>query len=149
AITPDAGKTSGSRQTYISGKAAEMSGRALRETILRFANVSGDAEIMLEDGALLIREGAASRSIDLSELPADADGFVFRADESYDPPTVPRDENGQGKPYAVYGWGAQIVELAVDTRLGTVELVKITAAHDVGRAVNPALAQGQVEGGIA
>ena len=149
AITPDAGKTSGSRQTYISGKAAEMSGRALRETILRFANVSGDAEIMLEDGALLIREGAASRSIDLSELPADADGFVFRADESYDPPTVPLDENGQGKPYAVYGWGAQIVELAVDTRLGTVELVKITAAHDVGRAVNPALAQGQVEGGIA
>jgi CO/xanthine dehydrogenase Mo-binding subunit/aerobic-type carbon monoxide dehydrogenase small subunit (CoxS/CutS family) len=149
AVTPDAGKTSGSRQTYISGKAAEKSGRALRETILRFANVSGEAEIALEDGHLHIRQGAASRTIDLSELPADADGFVFRADESYDPPTVPLDENGQGKPYAVYGWGAQIVELAVDTRLGTVELTKITAAHDVGRAINPALAEGQVEGGIA
>lgn len=148
-ITPDAGKTSGSRQTYISGKAAELSGRALRATILRYANVSDDAEIALEDGGLVIREGAASRTIDLSELPADADGFVFRADESYDPPTQPLDENGQGKPYAVYGWGAQIVELAVDVRLGTVELVKITAAHDVGRAINPALAEGQVEGGIA
>ena len=149
AVTPDAGKTSGSRQTYISGKAAQMSGRVLRETILRFANVSGDAEIALEGGALVIRDGAASRTIDLGSLPADADGFVFRADESYDPPTVPLDENGQGKPYAVYGWGAQIVELAVDTRLGTVELLKITAAHDVGRAINPSLAIGQVEGGIA
>ena len=149
AVTPDAGKTSGSRQTYISGKAAEKSGRALRETILRFANVSGKAAIALQDGKLLIREGAASRSIDLNVLPADADGFVFRADESYDPPTVPLDENGQGKPYAVYGWGAQLVELAVDTKLGTVEMLKITAAHDVGRAINPLLAEGQVEGGIA
>lgn len=149
AITPDAGKTSGSRQTYISGKAAEKSGRALRETILRYANVSDDAEIALENGALIIREGAASRTIDLSGLPADTDGFVFRADETYDPPTVPLDENGQGKPYAVYGWGAQIVEIAVDTKLGTVELIKITAAHDVGRAINPLLAEGQVEGGIA
>jgi CO/xanthine dehydrogenase Mo-binding subunit/aerobic-type carbon monoxide dehydrogenase small subunit (CoxS/CutS family) len=148
-VTPDAGKTSGSRQTYISGKAAEKSGRALRETILRYANVSDDAEIALEKGMLVIREGAASRTIDLSGLPADADGFVFRADETYDPPTVPLDENGQGKPYAVYGWGAQIVELAVDTRLGTVELLKITAAHDVGKAINPLLAEGQVEGGIA
>ncbi|MBO6719969.1 MAG: molybdopterin-dependent oxidoreductase [Rhizobiaceae bacterium] len=149
AVTPDAGKTSGSRQTYISGKAAEKSGRALRETILRYANVSSDAEIGLDGGKLLIREGAASRTIDLTGLPADADGFVFRADETYDPPTVPLNENGQGKPYAVYGWGAQIVELAVDTKLGTVELIKITAAHDVGRAINPLLAEGQVEGGIA
>ncbi|MBO6900848.1 MAG: molybdopterin-dependent oxidoreductase [Rhizobiaceae bacterium] len=149
AITPDAGKTSGSRQTYISGKAAEKSGRALRETILRFANVSSDAEIGLEGRELVVRDGAASRTIDLGSLPADGDGLVFRADESYDPPTVPLDENGQGKPYAVYGWGAQIVELAVDTKLGTVDLIKITAAHDVGRAINPALAIGQVEGGIA
>ncbi len=34
-------------------------------------------------------------------------------------------------------------------RLGTVELLKITAAHDVGKAINPLLAEGQVEGGIA
>lgn len=149
ALTPDAGKTSGSRQTYISGKAAEMSGRALRKAILRFANVSGDAELGLEGGAITVREGEAVRRINCAELPADSDGFVFRAEESYDPPTVPLDENGQGKPYAVYGYGAQIVELDVDLSLGTVRLIKITAAHDVGRAINPLLAQGQVEGGIA
>ncbi|HEX9859174.1 MAG TPA: molybdopterin cofactor-binding domain-containing protein, partial [Paracoccaceae bacterium] len=59
------------------------------------------------------------------------------------------DADGQGTPYAVYGYGAQMVELEVDMALGTVRLLKITAAHDLGRAINPQLAQGQIEGGIA
>ena len=42
-----------------------------------------------------------------------------------------------------------MVELAVDARLGTVKLLKITAAHDLGRVINPQLAEGQIEGGIA
>jgi aldehyde oxidoreductase len=41
------------------------------------------------------------------------------------------------------------VELAVDTALGTVRLIRITAAHDLGHAINPQLAEGQIEGGIA
>ena len=148
-MTPDAGKTSGSRQTYISGKAAERSGRSLREKILRFANVSGEARLALEDGELVIIEGPAAAASGSAELPVDAGGFVFRAEETYDPPTKPLDADGQGRPYAVYGWGAQIAELDVDMRLGTVKLVKITAAHDVGRAINPLLVEGQIEGGIA
>ncbi|TKT80260.1 molybdopterin-dependent oxidoreductase [Aquamicrobium sp. LC103] len=149
AATPDAGKTSGSRQTYISGKAAEKSARALREKILRFANVSENARLGLDGAAIRVSEGDASRTIELGGLPPDENGFVFSAVESYDPPTVALDAKGQGKPYAVYGYGAQIAELEVDMRLGTVRLVKITAAHDVGRAINPLLAEGQVEGGIA
>ncbi len=149
AITPDAGKTSASRQTFVTGKAAQKAGRALREAILRFANVSDAATLEFGPGVLVIREGEALRRIDLASLAADADGFVFRAQESYDPPTAPLDEKGQGRPYAVYGYGAQIAELEVDMKLGTVRLVKITAAHDVGKAINPLLAEGQIEGGIA
>jgi CO/xanthine dehydrogenase Mo-binding subunit len=52
-------------------------------------------------------------------------------------------------PYAVYGFGAHIAEIFVDTELGTVRVVKITAAHDVGRAINPTLVEGQIEGGAA
>jgi CO/xanthine dehydrogenase Mo-binding subunit len=148
-LTPDAGKTSGSRQTYISGKAAEKAGRALRETLLRFANVTADARIKFDGSEIVIHDGAASRRIGLESLPVGTDGYVFRAEESYDPPTRPLDADGQGKPYGVYGYGAQVVELEVDTRLGTVRLIRITAAHDVGRAINPLLAIGQVEGGIA
>ncbi|MGD9915990.1 MAG: molybdopterin-dependent oxidoreductase [Rhizobiaceae bacterium] len=149
AITPDAGKTSASRQTFVTGRAAEKSAKALREQILRAGNVSGEAELALDGACLVIREGDATRRIDLSALPRDADGYVFHAEETYDPPTLPLDAKGQGKPYAVYGWGAQVVELDIDMKLGTVKLVKITAAHDVGKAINPLLVEGQVEGGIA
>ncbi|TIS46630.1 molybdopterin-dependent oxidoreductase [Mesorhizobium sp.] len=149
AITPDAGKTSASRQTFVTGKAAEKAGRALREKILRFANVSGQATIALDGANVSIREGEATRRIDLATLKADADGLVFVAEETYDPPTLPLDAKGQGKPYAVYGYGAQIAELEVDLKLGTVKLIKITAAHDVGKAINPLLVEGQIEGGIA
>ncbi len=148
-VTPDAGKTSASRQTYVSGKAAEKAGRALHEKILRFANVSDGAKIALEDGALVISEGMERRRVALSDIEADAHGYVFSAEETYDPPTTALDEKGQGVPYAVYGYGAQLVELEVDTMLGTVRLLKITAAHDVGRAINPLLVEGQIEGGIA
>lgn len=149
AITPDAGKTSASRQTFVTGKAAEKAGRALREHILRYANVSNSATLSFDHGLLLIREGDATRRVELTTLTADDDGFVFRAEETYDPPTSPLDAKGQGKPYAVYGYGAQLAELEVDMRLGTVRLIKITAAHDVGKAINPVLAEGQIEGGIA
>ncbi|MER8375178.1 molybdopterin-dependent oxidoreductase [Mesorhizobium sp. M1406] len=149
AISPDAGKTSASRQTFVTGKAAEKAGRALREKILRFANVSEKASLQLDGPAIAIREGEATRRIDLASLDVDAEGFVFRAEETYDPPTLPLDAKGQGKPYAVYGYGAQIAELEVDLKLGTVKLIKITAAHDVGRAINPLLVEGQIEGGIA
>jgi aldehyde oxidoreductase len=148
-ITPDAGKTSASRQTFVSGRAAEKAARALRDTVLRFANVPAAAALRLDGSSLHIGAGGAARRIDLSTLPADADGLVFSAEETYDPPTTPLDEKGQGTPYAVYGYGAQMAELEVDPALGTVRLLKITAAHDVGRAVNPLLAEGQVEGGIA
>ncbi len=147
--TPDAGKTSGSRQTVISGNAARLSGLALREKILRHANVSENAEIHLRDGALLIRDGDNSHQVELGTLDPDSSGYVFSAEETYDPPITPLDEKGQGSPYAVFGYGAQLMELTVDIALGTVKLDKLTAAHDVGKAINPKLIEGQIEGGSA
>ena len=149
ALTPDCGKTSASRQTFITGKAAELSGRRLRADILRLSNMSEEASIRLEGAAIIISDGAATSRIALAELPADEFGYVLRAEESFDPPTVPLDENGQGTPYAVYGYGAQVAEVEVDLQLGTVKVIRITAAHDLGRVINPLLATGQIEGGIA
>jgi aldehyde oxidoreductase len=148
-ITPDAGKTSASRQTFVSGNATRLAGEALREQLLRHANVAADAGITLAPGALLLADGKGERRIDLSGLAPDAEGYVFTSVETYDPPTSPLDENGQGAPYAVFGYGAHLMELTVDTRLGTVKLDRLTAAHDVGRAINPLLVEGQIEGGAA
>ena len=149
ALTPDCGKTSASRQTFITGKAAELSGRRLRADILRLSNMSEEATIRLDGAAIVISDGSATRRIELAEMPADEFGYVLRAEESFDPPTVPLDENGQGTPYAVYGYGAQVAEIEVDLQLGTVKVIRITAAHDLGRVINPLLAAGQIEGGIA
>ncbi len=71
------------------------------------------------------------------------------AEETFDPPTTPLDANGQGEPYAVYGFGAHLAEVEVDCDLGTTQVLKIVAAHDVGRAINPTLVEGQIEGGVA
>ncbi|MEL7150574.1 MAG: molybdopterin cofactor-binding domain-containing protein [Pseudomonadota bacterium] len=146
-ITPDCGKTSASRQTFITGRAAEAAGRALRAEILRRTNLSDAAVLSLENGELSARENGRSQSIDLGD--ANAHGYALVAEKTYDPPTTVLDKDGQGTPYAVYGFGAQIAEVEVDLALGTTRVLKMTAAHDVGRAINPLLAEGQIEGGIA
>ena len=150
-LTPDCGKTSASRQTFVSGKAALLSGKALREMILRFANIGSDAAFTIDGDMLFIsdRAGAIAGEIRLNDLPVNDHGYVFMAEETYDPPTSPLDEKGQGIPYAVFGYGAQIVELSVDCSFGTIRLDRITTAHDVGRAINPLLVEGQIEGGVA
>ena len=74
---------------------------------------------------------------------------VFTGSGHFDPPTVPLDADGQGVPYATYGFAAQIAEVEVDIELGTVGLLHLHAAHDVGRVINPAQIEGQIHGGIA
>jgi aldehyde oxidoreductase len=148
-ITPDCGKTSASRQTFVTGKAAYMAGVELRRAILRLADGCECAVIHFEAGVVTIQEDGKRRTIGLRDFPLDRNGYVLTGEATFDPPSSPLDENGQGKPYAVYGFGAHLAEIAVDTDLGTVRVLKITAAHDVGRAINPTLIEGQIEGGAA
>ncbi len=148
-VTPDAGKTSASRQTFVSGNAARLTGEALRTEILQRANAGEGAEIISRAGGLTVRDGGRVHEIDLSALSPDDEGYVLRAQESYDPPTKPLDANGQGIPYAQFGYAAHLCVLEVDTALGTVKPLKFVAAHDLGKAINPLLVEGQVEGGIA
>jgi aldehyde oxidoreductase len=148
-ITPDCGKTSASRQTFVSGKAAYMAGVQLRMVIHRLVGACESAKISFERSAITVLENGERRTIALSELPLDTHGYVVSTEATFDPPTMPLDQDGQGIPYAVYGFGAHMAEVEVDTDLGTVKLVKLTAAHDVGRAINPTLVEGQIEGGAA
>ncbi|MGQ0675024.1 MAG: molybdopterin-dependent oxidoreductase [Rhodospirillales bacterium] len=148
--TADAGKTSASRQTFVSCMAVELAARDLREKILRLSNAGANAVLQIENGAIRVRDGEAVRTIDLHALkPEGPDGDVLTGRGSFDPPTTPLDENGQGVPYASYGFAAQLCDLAVDAELGTVRLNRFVAAHDVGRAINPMLVEGQIHGGIA
>lgn len=56
--------------------------------------------------------------------------------------------DGHGQSNFLYGYVAQAVEVEVDTEIGQVRVVRVTSAHDVGKAVNPQLIEGQIEGGV-
>ncbi len=148
-VTPDAGKTSASRQTFVSGNAAKLCGEVLRRKILRHVNASNFATLKFEPNEVIVLDSEETHSIRLSQLATDENGYVFSAEETYNPPTKPLDENGQGEPYAQYGYAAQMAVVEVDLMLATVKPICIYAAHDVGCAINPSLVEGQVEGGVA
>ena len=152
-ITPDAGKTSASRQTFVTGNAAKLAALSLRANILREVNASAESVLRFKlatantPATIEIEDGAVVHQIDLAMREADEYGYAFTAVERYDPPVGALDDNGQGNPYGQFGYGAQLMELTVDTELGTIKLDKLTTAHDVGRAINPQLVEGQIEGG--
>jgi CO/xanthine dehydrogenase Mo-binding subunit len=71
--------------------------------------------------------------------------FVFRPR-----PTTPYDHaTGAADPNITYGYCAQTAEVEVDLETGHVTLIRLVSANDVGRAVNPQLVEGQIEGGAA
>ena len=148
--TADAGKTSASRQTFVSGKAAELAALDLRAHILRLANAGPESVLSLDGPILTVAEGVVVRRLDLREIPVEGpEGDVLLGEGTFDPPTSPLDADGQGVPYATYAFAAQIAEVEVDIELGTVKPLLIAAAHDVGRAINPTQVEGQIHGGIA
>ncbi len=148
-LTLDAGKSSASRQTFVSGQAARLAGLDLRAQLLEALGVAEPANLRLEGSALFAHAGGLNVCLDLIHLPRQAQGDVFTGQGRFDPPTVALDADGQGVPYATYAFAAQIAEVEVDVELGTVKLLHIHAAHDVGRAINPTLVEGQIHGGIA
>jgi CO/xanthine dehydrogenase Mo-binding subunit/aerobic-type carbon monoxide dehydrogenase small subunit (CoxS/CutS family) len=126
ARTLDAGKTSASRQTFVTGKACELAALDLKAKLAQ------------------LRDRAALR-----DLPVDNHGDVLTGYGRFDPPTTMLDANGQGVPYACYGFATQVALVQVDLDLGTLKVLKIAAAHDVGKAVNPQQVEGQIHGGTA
>lgn len=144
-LTPDCGRTSASRQTFVTGRAAFLAGSALRKRLLGLAGAADDARITRDARGIVI----AGRLVALDGLPVDAHGYVLAAEECFDPPITALDEAGQGSPYATYAFGAQMAEVIVDCESGRVRVLSVVAAHDVGRMVNPTLLEGQVEGAVA
>ena len=100
--------------------------------------------LSLDGATLTVRDGGEVRTHRSRRAPAPLMG-----EGTFDPPTTPLDADGQGVPYATYAFAAQIATVEVDIELGTVKVLRIVAAHDVGRAINPTLVEGQIQGGIA
>ena len=122
AQVPNAGSSSASRHTYISGNA-----------VLRACQ----AALQKREEVLLAETGQR-------HIEAEA---VYRGRERR--PTTPYDpQTGMCDPHISYGYGTQIAEVEVDTETGEVDVLRLWAAHDVGQAVNPSMIVGQIEGGV-
>ena len=63
-------------------------------------------------------------------------------------PVLGRGAFSSRMPQSLHCYGTQIVEVEVDEDTGEVNIVRIVAAHDVGRAINPQGVEGQIQGGV-
>jgi CO/xanthine dehydrogenase Mo-binding subunit len=150
-LTTDAGATSASRQTYISGNAVKSAAEDLIQKLREGA--SSHLKIPLEEidyGRGIFKGGG--KAVGISEVANELHQkhHAVRGEGRYDPPTTMLDpETGQGIPYATYTFGTYYAEVEVDTGTGEVSVGHLTAAVDVGEAVNPSNVTGQVIGGVA
>ena len=152
--TTNAGATSASRQTYISGNAVKDAADKL-------------ADILLTEGVDLLKVPKASLALDSGwirdvndsgkSVPivkavkrAHKKGIPLKWQGYFDPVTEPLDpETGQGVPYATYAFACHCAEVTVDVCTGEVEVNRVVAAHDVGKAIYPEGVIGQICGGVA
>ncbi|MFQ6014249.1 MAG: xanthine dehydrogenase family protein molybdopterin-binding subunit [Anaerolineae bacterium] len=154
AITPWDVGTHASRTTFIAGNAALLAARDAKQQILDTAMEM--LEVARDD--LQIRQGiVSSRSEPGKTLPL---GKVVRARHFreqgkvvvghgwYDPPNEMLGPDFKGNISAAYSFAAHAAEVEVDTETGQVQVLRVVAAHDVGRAINPMYIEGQVEGGV-
>ncbi len=147
--------THGSRNTFVAGNAVAGAARKLRARLKALAAELLEAsaeDVELADGRLWVR-GHPARSVTVVEVAKAAHyrqgGELLIAEYFYDPPTEQPDTRGVGNKSAAYAFAFHGAEVEVDEETGEVRVLRIVAAHDIGRVINPRGAEGQVEGGIA
>ncbi len=151
ALTPDSGIQGASRATYWIGNSLCDASRNLKTGILATAAEMMDcdpADLLLTDSHVKSKSDS-SKAISLQEVAQEFDrqGRSRRAVGIFDlTPNYPEDSRPEYTPHFVTG--THLAEVIVDTETGLVEVPRMVAAHDVGRAINPPGAQGQIEGAI-
>lgn len=151
--TTNAGATSASRQTYISGNAicqaaSDLADMLLTRAVDRLKVAKEDLELL---DCLVRSKKDASKSISFKELAKSLHhlGLPLKWGGYFDPDTTPLDEKGQGRPYGAYAFACQMAQVEVDVLTGETDIIRVVAAHDVGRALSPANLVGQICGGVA
>jgi CO/xanthine dehydrogenase Mo-binding subunit len=155
AITPRTGPTTASRQTFLTGNAVVMACRALKEEVFgRAAEVLDVApeRLSLQGSRVLDRE--SGKAVELMEL-----GGQFVVERRYTSPPTDQMLEDEASHYGeadfrslvthvMYSYTTQVAMVEVDPRTGEVKVLKIIAANDVGKALNPQIIKGQMAGGV-
>ncbi|GGX68602.1 oxidoreductase [Streptomyces hiroshimensis] len=144
---PPSGPGAHSRHTWVSGGAVERAARMVRTQLLQplAAQFGMSAELLtITDGKITSYDGVLSTTV------AEAlEGKELWATAQCRPhPTEPLDESGQGDAFVGIAFCAVRAVVDVDVELGSVRVVEMAVAQDVGRVLNPKQARARIEAGI-
>jgi carbon-monoxide dehydrogenase large subunit len=153
ASSPYNGPVASSRTTFHVGNAIRLAGEQVRAEILQKAAgvLAADPDLLdLKDG--IVHEGEAPR-ISLGELlggPAFSGHSVIGSARysSAGSPLLKAEPGLEWMSSIFWMVGAHAVEVEVDVETGVIRVLRVAAAHDVGRAVNPITCEQQIEGGV-
>ena len=136
AMVPNSGPTVASRTTMIVGKLVESAASAVQQSLLQSGFLmSGYGAQDFDDACRqYIDKFGALQSLIKYEHPHN----LHWDDQLY-----------QGDAYGAYGWAVYVAEVSVDTRTAEVRVEDFVAVQEVGKVINPVLAAGQIEGGVA
>ncbi len=136
ANVPNSGPTVASRTTMIVGGLVESAARGIKKLLI--------------DGGFL-KEGYHSADFaDGCRQYIAQSGRLTSFVKYHQPPGLHWDDaTYRGDAYSAYGWAVYLAEVSIDTRTAEIRVDSFTAVQDVGKIVNPVLAAGQIEGGVA
>nr|WP_255397999.1 xanthine dehydrogenase family protein molybdopterin-binding subunit [Petrotoga sp. 9PWA.NaAc.5.4] len=151
-ISPDSGSTVASRSTLVGGNACSEAAKNLKKRLSDFLIRKYNlpySEMKFKNDKVYSPNNEEFKSFQKVVLEAVNDGVPLYSYGWYKSPEITWDEEtGQGKPYFTYVYGCQIAEVEVDINTGEIKVLRMVAAHDVGRAINPATVLGQIYGGV-
>jgi len=146
---PDSGPTVASRTTMVVGRVVQLAAREIRDRLTNFAAERfGAPEIRLSEGRF-VSDGKTLASFEeiVSEYLAQFGDLSAHARYASPPGIEWDDDTYSGDAYPCYSWGAEVAEVEVDMDTYEVTCTRITTAQDIGKAIHPVLAAGQIEGG--
>ncbi len=136
AAVPNSGPTVASRTCMIVGKLVESAAVALKQTLV--------------GSGLLSAKYSADEFSQACARYLEKHGALKTFSQYHPPPEIQWDEeNYRGDAYGAYGWAVYVAEVSVDTLIGEARVDDFIAVQEVGTVINPVLASGQIEGGVA
>ncbi len=147
--------TFASRGTFIGGNAVRFAAERVRERVLEIASKEleidpGDLEIA--DGEV-VAKGAPDRKLSVADVAGAATynygELISGQGTALKPFTEVNDDDGsvQAEPHSAVSYAACVADVEVDDETGDVRVIRLVQVYDVGRAINPMLVEGQIEGG--
>ncbi len=143
-----------SRTTFVAGHSALGAAKKIKAILVKLASEALETKpenVVLRNRQAFVKE-SPNKSFPIDKLLRkyhfQHGGKMMMAQFFYDPPNENLDQEFKGNNSVTYTFGAHGVKVKVDKETGQVEVLAYVAAHDVGRAINPMLIEGQVYGGV-